>query len=69
MRRMNPFEGTLAMMQRIFAPVWTGDMQNKGFDLAENLASMIPVLELSCRPDFEAVDVLKEAIENLGEIR
>ena len=22
-RRMNPFEGTLAMMQRIFAPVWT----------------------------------------------
>ena len=68
-RRMNPFEGTLAMMQRIFAPVWTGDMQNKGFDLAENLASMIPVLELSCRPDFEAVDVLKEAIENLGEIR
>lgn len=66
-RRMDVFEATLAMMQRIFAPVWPGEMQNKAFDLTEDLAASIPMLELSCRPDFEAVDVLKEAIENLGE--
>lgn len=66
-RRMDIFEGTIAMMQRIFAPVWPGTLQDKAFDLTENLAAVIPMLELSCRPDFEAVDVLKDAIERLGE--
>lgn len=66
-RRMDVFEGTLALMQRIFAPVWHGELQNKAFDMTEALAAEITMLELSCRPDFKAVDVLKEAIDNLGE--
>lgn len=63
--QMNPFEGTIAVMQRIFAPIWQCEMQNKAFDIAEELAAAIPVFELACRPDFEAVDVLKGAIEKL----
>lgn len=68
-RRMSVFEGTLAMMQRIFAPVWRCEMQDKAFDMTEELATVIPMLELSCRPDFESVDVLKAAIEKLGETK
>lgn len=66
-RRMDVFEGTLAMMQRIFAPVWVCGMQEKAFDMTEDLAAKIPMLELSCTPDYEAVDVLKKAIESIAE--
>ena len=62
---MTELDGTLYLMQRIFAPVWACDMQNKAFDITEELARTIPMLELYCRPDFESVDVLKEAILNL----
>ena len=64
-KRMSVVEGTLCLMQRIFAPVWECDMQNYAFDISEELANEIPILELSCRPDFESVDVLKEAISKL----
>ena len=62
---MTELDGTLYLMQRVFAPVWSCDMQNKAFDITEELARTIPMLELYCRPDFESVDVLKEAILNL----
>lgn len=68
-RHMSVFEGTLAIMQRIYAPMWRCKMQNNAFDMCEELATEIPMLELSCRPDFEAVDILKEAIDKLGEAK
>lgn len=64
-RRMEPFESALTLMQRIFAPVWPGELQNRAYDITEELSAAVPILELSCKPDFEAVDVLKEAIEKL----
>lgn len=65
-RRMELMEATLAMMQRIYAPLWNGNLQNKAFDITEDLACMIPVLELSCTPTKEAVEVLKDALFKLG---
>lgn len=65
-RRMNTFESAVCLMQRIFAPVWRCDMQERAFDYTEELASEIPVLELSCRPDYESVDVLKAALDGLN---
>lgn len=62
---MTELEGTLCLMQRIFAPIWPCDMQNSAFDITEELAKTIPMLELCCKPDFESVDILKEAILNL----
>lgn len=66
-RTMKEVEGALCLMQRIFAPVWGCEMQNSALDIAEELASTIPMIELYCKPDFESVDALKEAISNLGE--
>lgn len=64
---MTELEATLYLMQRIFAPVWECDMQNKALDITEELAKTIPMLELYCKPDFESVGVLKETILNLNK--
>ena len=61
-RSLSPYEGTIWLLQRIFAPVWKGNLQNQAFNMAEELAAEIPMLELSCTPDYEAVQVLKTAL-------
>lgn len=61
-RSLSPYEGTIWLLQRIFAPVWKGKLQNQAFDMAEELAAEIPMLELSCTPDYEAVQVLKAVL-------
>lgn len=61
-RSLSPYEGTIWLLQRIFAPVWKGNLQNQAFDMAEELAAEIPMLELSCTPDYEAVQVLKATL-------
>lgn len=65
-RPMSVFSGSVYLMQRIFAPVWQGNLQNKGFDLCEELATEIPMLELSCKPDLESVEILEQAVKKYG---
>ena len=47
------FDGTIRLMQRIFAPVWPGELQNQAFNYCEELSSEIPVLDFYCKPDLE----------------
>lgn len=61
------FDGTIRLMQRIFAPVWSGELQNQAFNYCEELSSEIPVLDFYCKPDLESVEVLAQAIQSLGE--
>ena len=61
------FDGTIRLMQRIFAPVWPGELQNQAFNYCEELSSEIPVLDFYCKPDLESVEVLAQAIQSLGE--
>lgn len=61
------FDGTISLMQRIFAPVWPGELQNQAFNYCEELSSEIPVLDFYCKPDLESVEVLAQAIQSLGE--
>ena len=61
-RTLSHFEGSLYLMQRIFAPVWQCEMQDRAFALTEELAGKFPVIELSCRPDLESVEVLERAV-------
>lgn len=65
-RPMSVFDGCIYLMQRIFAPVWPGVLQRKGLDLCAELAVEIPMLELSCRPDLESVEVLEQAVRCYG---
>ena len=66
-RKLSVFDGTLRLMQRVFAPAWPGEMQNKAFDYCEELASEIPVLDFYCRPDLESVEVLERAVMHYGK--
>lgn len=65
--QLSAFDGTLRLMQRIFAPAWPGAMQEKAFDYCEELASEIPILDFYCRPDLESVDVLEKAIQQMTD--
>ena len=65
--QLSAFDGTLRLMQRIFAPAWPVEMQDKAFDYCEELASEIPILDFYCRPDLESVDVLEKAIQQMTD--
>lgn len=66
---LSAFDGTLRLMQRVFAPVWPGMLQNQAFNYCEELAAEIPVLDFYCRPDLESVEVLEQAIQHFCKER
>lgn len=61
---LSAFDGSLRLMQRIFAPAWPGTLQNNAFDYCEELALEIPILDFYCRPDLTSVDRLEQAIRH-----
>lgn len=63
---ISTFQGSVYLMQRIFAPVWPGELQRKGLDLCQELAAEFPVLELSCKPDLDSVEILEQAVRRYG---
>lgn len=62
--RISPFKAELYLLQRMFAPVSKGELQEKAFEYAHDITVKISVLSLMCRPDYESVDVLKKAIQD-----
>ncbi len=62
--RISPFHAELCLLQRMFAPVSKGDLQERAFEYAYDITVKIPVFKLMCRPDYESVDVLKKAIQD-----
>lgn len=63
--RLPVFDGTLRLMQRIFAPMWPGVLQNRAFDCCEELAAEIPILDFYCKPEPQSVDTLERAIRQV----
>ena len=61
--RISAFQAELCLLQRMFAPVSKGNLQEKAFGYAHDITVKIPVLRLMCRPDYGSVDVLKKAIQ------
>lgn len=53
------------MIPNITAPTWEKTLLNKAMDYLEDIISDIPVYKLKCRPDLEAVEVLKKEIDKL----
>lgn len=59
---VSSYDASICLMQRLFIPNWTGEMQTKAIDLAIDMAGSIPVLRFQCLPTLDSVQVLKTAI-------
>ncbi len=56
-------QGVLELISLAFAPAWEPELMNHAFDLIDDITREISVLKLQCRPDMEAVALLKHEIE------
>lgn len=66
-RQLDPVETYLDMVEAICAPRWEPELFEQGVNLAEQILEVVPVLKLSCRPDQEAVNVLKKEVNRIIE--
>jgi hypothetical protein len=66
---LTPVRGALELIQLAFAPTWEEKLLNASLDSIDSIAQNIPVFKLKCKPDIEAVAVLKEELKKLAEVR
>lgn len=66
---VSKFDAEVYLLQRIFAPVTYGHLQDLAFSHVHEIASEIPVIHFECRPDRESVQVLKEKILEIASGR
>jgi hypothetical protein len=64
-KSISAFDATVYLLQRIFAPVWEPNLREKAVDICQEFGCNFPVFQLTCRPDLESVQVLKQAIIEL----
>ena len=62
-------EKTIKVMQRMISPVWKEEMLEKNLAFAEKIAEKVPILQLFCTKEPEAVKVIKREIDRLEVIR
>ena len=63
--KASPFDATMYLLERIFAPVWEPELREKAVDYCQEIGSSVPMLRLFCRPEPASVQVLKQAILRL----
>lgn len=56
-------QGALELISLTFAPNWEQELMNHALDLIDEITGDIPVFKLRCRPDTEAVALLKHELE------
>ncbi len=56
-------EKILAIVQRMISPAWEEDLLRRNIAFAEKVESCCPVWRLSCRPDREAAEVMRRAVD------
>ncbi len=60
-----PFQGALELLQLTFAPTFDERLMECTLQSVDNITRSIPIIKLHCRPDYEAVSVLKKTICDL----
>ena len=63
--RLEPFDAVLGLLPRTFAPPWDAALMDAALSHLDSLVASVPVFRLHCRPDVEAVETLKAALEPL----
>ena len=62
-RRLGRAEAFRRIFTELTVPVWDADCTRRACELAEQLAAEVPVYELACTPDIEAVELLAETLQ------
>lgn len=62
-RRLGRAEAFRRIFTELTVPVWDADCTQRACELAEQLAAEVPVYELACTPDIEAVELLAETLQ------
>lgn len=61
-RRLSEFEMVSVVMNSVFFPTWYKEGHEAACKTLDGLLKQVPVYELSCRPDEEAVRLTEEAV-------
>ena len=61
-RRLHGFEKVTALSRNIIFPQWLPDGTQKCLDILNPFVQYIPVYELSCRPDEDAIQMTEDVI-------
>ncbi len=65
-RELTGFEKVTAVSNSVFYPQWLENGMELCLETLDHLLSALPVYELSCRPDEEAVQLTEEAVFGRG---
>lgn len=65
-RRLSEFEMVSVVMNSVFFPTWYKEGHEAACKTLDGLLKQVPVYELSCRPDEEAVQLTEEAVFGRG---
>ena len=68
LRSLGPSEALRRLYPELMLHRWDKVFLEKALDLAEDLLCAVPVWCLRCRPDAEAVEVLKETLKKEGRL-
>ncbi len=59
------YKGALSLISHAFAPSWNTDMMSEALNTINNIVDSVPVYNLECTPDVDAVNTLKSVISKL----
>ena len=63
LRRLNEVESLQAFLPRIFMPGWDVALTDKVMETFDGMLPLVPVYQMSCRPDESAVELLENALK------
>lgn len=63
--KLEILDGFIHMLPNVIAPNWEEKLMNNAVDMLQDMIENIPVYKLKCRPDLDAVKVLKAEIDKL----
>lgn len=64
---LSPIQGAFELIKLAFAPPWEQNLMDHALDSIDQMVQNVPILKLSCKPDLDAVRVLKEEIIKMDE--
>ncbi len=61
--QLSRLQGSKELISLVFAPAWELELMNHALDRIDEITDHIPVYKLKCRPEAEAVALLKQELE------